>query len=214
MAEPKMTELIVIRHGETEWNRIGKQQGQLDTDLSEVGRAQAKALAAALDGETFDALYSSDLGRAMQTAGIIAPRAGLEIVADVRLRERHLGTMQGMTIAEFRQEHPQEYTRFRSDDPDYILPGGESIRQRYDRSIACAEALAARHAGGRLLLVAHGGILDSFFRRAVGLDLAAPRRFSLYNASINTFSITGGQWQLGRWGDTHHLKQIGTKDDW
>ena len=116
--------------------------------------------------------------------------------------------------AEFRREYPQEYESFCGGDPDYVLPGGESIRQRYERSVACAEDLAARHAGRRLLIVAHGGILDGFFRRAVGLDIAAPRQFSLYNASVNSFSITGGQWRLGRWGDTHHLRQIGTKDDW
>ena len=214
MDESKTTELIVIRHGETEWNRIGRQQGQLDTDLSDLGRAQAQALADALAGEKFDALYSSDLGRAMQTAEIIAPRVGLEIIPDARLRETHLGLLQGMTIAGFQRKHPQEYERFCSDDPDYRIPGGESARDQYERSVACAEAMTARHAGGRLLTVTHGGVLDSFLRRAVGLDLAARRRFSLYNASINSFSITDGQWRLGRWGDTHHLKQIGTKDDW
>ena len=214
MAESKATELIVIRHGETEWNRAGKQQGQLDTNLSELGRAQAQALADALAGEHFDALYGSDLGRAMQTARAIAPRVNLEIAPDPRLRERHLGIMQGMTLAEFRREHPRGYACFCGDDPDYGLPDGESIRQRHDRSVACAEELAARHTGRRLLIVTHGGVLDSFLRRAVGLDLAAPRRFSLYNASVNTFNITDGQWRLGRWGDTHHLRQIGTKDDW
>lgn len=214
MDEARATDLIVVRHGETVWNEVGKQQGWLDTELSELGRAQAEAIADVLTGEHFDVLYSSDLGRAMRTAEIIAGRLRLEIVTDIRLRERHLGIMQGMTMAEFQQKHPQAHASFCSGDADYCLPDGESTRQRYDRNIACAEELARRHAGQRLLIVAHGGVLNSFFRRATGQDIASPRRFSLFNASINAFSITDGQWRLERWGDTHHLKRLGAKDDW
>ncbi len=210
----KTTELIVVRHGETVWNEIGKQQGWLDTELSELGRAQAQAIADSLTGEHFDALYSSDLGRAMQTAEIIGERLGLEILTDTRLRERNLGIMQGLTMAEFEQKYPEKYAQFRGGDPDYVIPDGESVRQRYERNITCAEELARHHGGQRLLVVAHGGILNSFFRHAVGMDLTAPRHFSLYNASINTFTLTDGQWRLDRWGDTHHLKHLGTKDDW
>jgi probable phosphoglycerate mutase len=214
MAELQAAELVVVRHGETVWNLFGKQQGWLDSELSELGRAQAEAIADALVGEQFDALYSSDLGRAMQTAGIIAARLGRDIVPDARLRERRLGIIQGMTMAEFEQSRPKEYALFRGGDPDYAIPDGESARQRHQRCVACAAEIAARHAGRTVLIVAHGGILDSFFRHAMGLDLGAPRCFSLYNASISTFIVAGGQWKLGRWDDTHHLKRLGTQDDW
>ncbi len=214
MDKPKPTELIVVRHGETQWNKIGTQQGQLNTDLSELGIAQATAAAEALVGETIDALFSSDLGRAMQTAEIIAGRIGLEIQTDQRLRERHLGIMQGLTMAQFAHEHPADYAKLNGGDPDYVIPEGESIRQRYDRNIACADDLAAGNPGKRLLVVAHGGVLNSFFRRATGQDIATPRRFSLFNASMNTISISNGQWRLERWGDTHHLAGMATMDDW
>ncbi len=214
MDKPRPSELIVVRHGETAWNRIGKQQGQLDTELSELGVNQAKAAAETLVGETIDALYSSDLGRAMQTAEIIAERVGLEILTDDRLRERHLGIMQGITMTQFEQEYPAEYEKLNGNDPDYVIPEGESIRQRYDRNIACANDLAARNPGNRLLVVTHGGVLNSFFRRATGQDIASQRRFSLFNASLNTISILDGQWRLERWGDTHHLRGMGTMDDW
>jgi probable phosphoglycerate mutase len=214
MSESKATELVVVRHGETVSNLSGKQQGWLDSELSELGRSQAEAIADALVGERFDALYSSDLGRAMQTAGIIAARLSLDIIPDARLRERRLGIIQGMTMAEFEQSWPKESALFRGGDPDYAIPDGESVRQRHRRCVACAAEIAARHAGKAVLIVAHGGILDSFFRHALGLDLGAPRSFSLYNASINTFIVADGQWRRSRWGDTHHLKHLGTQDDW
>jgi len=214
MDKSKPTELIVLRHGETEWNKIGTQQGQLDTDLSELGIAQATAAAEALAGEEIDSLYSSDLGRAMQTAEIIAERIGLQIQTDQRLRERHLGIMQGLTMAQFAQEHPAEYAKLNGGDPDYVIGDGESIRQRYQRNIECGDDLAAANPGKRLLLVAHGGVLNSFFRRATGQDIASQRRFSLLNASMNTISIHAGQWRLERWGDTHHLGGMATTDDW
>ena len=207
------TELIVVRHGETAWNAIGKQQGQLDTELSGLGVAQAQAVAEALVGEGIDVLYSSDLGRALQTAEIIARKIGLAIVADVRLRERHLGIIQGMTMAQFQLEHPQEYALFRSDDPDYVIPGGESVRQRHERSVACVNDLAGNHSGRRVLVVTHGGVLNGLFRHTLGLPLAGLRSFSLCNGSINTFAVKNGQWRLNRWGDISHLRQLGTKDD-
>ena len=208
------TQMVVVRHGETVWNVSGCQQGQQDSELSELGIRQARATADALAGEQIDALYSSDLGRAMQTARMIGQRLRMEVTSDVRLRERHLGIMQGKTFEQIEQTLPEAYARFRSDDPDYEIPQGESARQRFDRSTACAEDLARRHTGGRILLVTHGGILDSFFRKALGLTLTAPRRFSLFNASVNAFAITDGQWRLDSWGDIGHLQGMGTMDDW
>ena len=96
----------------------------------------------------------------------------------------------------------------------YSVSQTRAIRQRYDRHIACGDQLGERHPGRRLLIVAHGGVLNSFFRHAAGQDLASPRRFSLYNASINAFSILAGKWSLQLWGDTHHLRHLGTEDDW
>jgi probable phosphoglycerate mutase len=214
MEPSETTRLTVVRHGETTWNALGKQQGQLDTDLSELGIAQAEAVADALAGRSIDVLYSSDLGRAKQTAEIIAQRLGLEILTDARLRERHLGIIQGMTMAEFQERHPREYSLYRGGDPDYVIPEGESVRQRAERGVLCARELAERHAGQQLLLVTHGGIVESLLRHVLGMDLASPRSFSLFNGSLNTFSLSDGRWQLDSWGDTHHLRHLEATDDW
>lgn len=213
MSDTETTILFAVRHGETEWNLVGKQQGHLDSALTETGIKQAHSLASGLSGKDIHVLYSSDLGRAVQTAEIIAAGLGLEVNIEARLRERHLGSMQGLTKNEFRARFPQEFAAFDSGDPDYEFPGGESARQRYEHSIACCVELAARHPGGRVLMVAHGGVLNSLFYHALGIALTEPRRFSLFNAAINNFSVSGDRWRLNTWGDTSHLQGITTLDD-
>ena len=213
MSNAKPVILYAVRHGETEWNHEGRQQGHLDSPLTDVGVRQAEALAEGLAGRGADVLYASDLGRAMQTARIIANRLGLDVNQDARLRERHLGTMQGLTKAEFAKKFPREADRFNSGDPDYVLPEGESARQRYERTIACAEDIARRHAGECVLIVAHGGVLMSFIYRALQMALTEPRRFTLFNGAINRFTITDGDWRLDTWGDIAHLAGMRTLDD-
>ena len=213
-ARASEAELIVVRHGETEWNATGRQQGHLDSPLTAVGIRQAQAIAAALRERGFDAIYSSDLGRAYHTAECIAAAVGRVIVADARLRERHLGVMQGLTIDEVQRTHAEAYAGMRSGDPDYVIPEGESDRQRCARCVAAGNEIAARHAGQRVVIVAHGGTLSALFRHALNIDMGPSRRYKLFNASINTFFVAGEQWTLGTWGDVHHLAGIGTIDDW
>jgi 2,3-bisphosphoglycerate-dependent phosphoglycerate mutase len=211
--DQKVCELVVVRHGETIWNAEGRQQGHLDSALSPAGLRQAEAIAAALAEEKFHALYSSDLGRAFSTAEAVSARSKERIVTDERLRERNLGIFQTLTMAEVEERYPAEYKLFRTGDPDYEIPSGESARQRFARSVACAEDIAKRHLGQRVVIVTHGGVLDGYFRRALSIPLSEPRRFKLFNASINSFFVQGGDWMLGTWGDVRHLKGIGTEDD-
>ncbi len=207
------TTLIVVRHGETEWNRDGLQQGQQNSDLTELGIQQAQAVADALEEYSFDAIYCSDLGRAVQTAEIIAEPHKLKLILDTRLRERHLGITQGLEYEQFKAKHPDVFRLSHSSDPDYVIPEGESIRQRTERAVACGNQIAQSHPGGRVLVVTHGGILDGLYRTTLGIPLTEPRRFSLYNAAINRFTIKNSAWQLNTWGDIHHLKDLDTLDD-
>lgn len=207
------TELLVVRHGETIWNEAGRQQGHLDSPLNAMGLRQAEAIAERLAGEQITTLYSSDLGRARATAEIIAGRTGHRVQTDARFRERHLGIFQGLTMAEVVKKYPEAYARFRSDDPDYAIPQGESVRERYQQHVAAAADIAARHAGERVVIVGHGGVLSSLFRHTLSIPLAASRAFKLFNASFNTFFVEEGAWMLGTWGDISHLAGIGTADD-
>lgn len=209
----KTTLVYAVRHGETEWNLAGKQQGRLDSPLTAAGLKQARALAAGLEGKGIEVMYSSDLGRATHTAETIAERLQLSVHAEPGLRERHLGSMQGLTKAEFREQFPKEWAAFDTGDPEYVLPGGESARQRFERCVTCASGLAARHPGQTILLVAHGGVLNSLFHHTLAIPLTEPRRFSLFNASISRFSVCDGTWRLDTWGDTSHLGEMRTLDD-
>lgn len=199
------THLLAIRHGETEWNRESRFQGHLNSVLSRDGLAQAEALGEYLARERFDLLLSSDLGRALQTASAIAVRTGHEIVVEPRLRERRMGIFQGLTPAEVQARYPDEYVRFSTRDPDYVIPQGESMRQLYARSVACFTDLVARHAGLTLAAVTHGGVLAMLYRHARAMPLDAPRDFTLHNTGVNRFRHRLGAWHLQDWGDVGHL---------
>ena len=114
-----MTILWMVRHGETAWNAEGRVQGQTDVPLNEAGFAQARAVAAALSGERFSAIYSSDLLRVTQTAEPCAQALALPVRLDARLRERHYGMFETLTYAEAKVLHPADYARFRAKELDY-----------------------------------------------------------------------------------------------
>ena len=201
------TETIVyaIRHGETEWNIEGKQQGHLDSPLTENGIKQAHAIADALARFGIAQIYSSDLGRAVQTAEIISSKLNIAASFDQRLRERNLGSLQGMTKNEYQNKFPKDFSAFLTEDPDYVIPGGESARCQYRRCTDGCTELAMRHPGGKILIVTHGGVLTSLFYYTLGIPLEKPRCFSLFNAAINSFSVINHRWHLNTWGDISHL---------
>jgi len=199
------TQVIIVRHGETEWNLRGIRQGHFDSRLTAKGMAQAKALGARLGRERFTALYSSDLGRAVDTAREIAKVTGHEIIADGRLRERHLGIFQGLDGEEINAKFPEERRLMRSEGPGYVIPGGESMVQQVERNIACLNELAAKHHSEQIVVVTHGGVVSGFFRHTLEISLQAPRRFEFVNAGINVFGHEDGHWMLLTWGDVSHL---------
>jgi 2,3-bisphosphoglycerate-dependent phosphoglycerate mutase len=207
------TELLLIRHGEKEWNREGRIQGHLDIPLSETGIQQAEALAERLAGTAFDALYSSDLARARLTAERVARRTGHRIVTDPRLRERHLGVLQACTADETTGPNREAYAAFRGGTADYVIPGGESGRGFFARVIGVLTEIAERLAGGRVVVVTHGGVLDAVHRHAAGKGPEGPRAVGLLNTSLNVFRFEAGRWSMLTWGDVGHLEGGDSRDD-
>jgi probable phosphoglycerate mutase len=201
-----MAMLVLIRHGETSWNAEGRVQGQTDVPLSDVGHAQARALADALGDERFAAIYSSDLLRVRQTADPVARRLGLPVRLDERLRERHYGMFETLTYAEVKVRFPEEYARFRAHDPEFDFRGGEALRGFFERSVRCLAEIAGRHAGEDVLVFTHGGVLDMAFRHANRLGLAAKRDFEIPNAALNRIEITGDAWTVLAWAERAHLE--------
>lgn len=207
------TEFIVVRHGETAWNAQSRIQGHLDSPLNEEGLAQALLVGERLGNERFDHLYCSDLGRVLQTAQPIVDRTGRQPRLTARLRERHLGLFQGLTGVECKRDWPDDYARFHARDPDHVVPGGESIRQVYQRVSAFFDEIAAAHAGERIVAVTHGGVLDALYRHAMAVPLERVRDFSVYNASLNWLIWRDGRWTIERWGDISHLTRDAALDD-
>jgi probable phosphoglycerate mutase len=206
------TQFIIVRHGQTQWNHRGIRQGHLDSDLTARGIAQAKALGIRLAREHFTTLYSSDLGRAVHTARIIAASTGHEIVTDARLRERHLGIFQGLDGDQIRAKYPEEHRLHRTVGPDYVIPEGESVRQQVARNVAYLTQIAPKHLGETIVVVTHGGVLSGLFRHTFSIPFDAPRRFEFTNAGLNVFNYENGNWFLQTWGDTSHLCEVGTLD--
>lgn len=202
----QVTRVIAIRHGETAWNVDGRIQGQLDIPLNETGRWQAHRLALAVAEEGIDAVYSSDLLRAWQTAQAVARGTGHAIVADAGLRERGFGVFEGLTFNEIARRWPEQSQRWRRRDPEFGAEGGELLRDFYARSVAAATRLASAHPGQTIALVAHGGVMDCLYRTASRVALDAPRSWQLVNASINRLLYTPEGFTLIGWNDTYHLE--------
>jgi 2,3-bisphosphoglycerate-dependent phosphoglycerate mutase len=208
------TRVVLVRHGETDWNRERRIQGQTDTPLSALGRLQAQAIGQRLERDRFDAIYASDLARAWHTAqAIVAAAQRLRsdaplAIAQPKLREMDFGEWEGKTSAEIAVSHPEQHVFSKQRDPEFRIPGGESFRDLYDRAVGCVTALAQSHAGGAICIVAHGGILDMLYRHTHGIDLRTPRVFSLYNAAYNCIEYTDGQFRLEVWGEIAHLDAL------
>jgi 2,3-bisphosphoglycerate-dependent phosphoglycerate mutase len=209
--------VILVRHGETQWNIEGRIQGHLDSPLTPSGMRQADAVGKALADVPIAALYASDLGRALHTAEAIGTYIGQAPVPDIRLRERHLGIFQGHTESEIVAQHPAEWAQFRTRDPAYRIPGGETSLDRVHRAMSFLEEIRLRHAGEVVAAVTHGGILDGIFRTVAGVPLDAPRHFKLWNAAVNVISHGANPafagWIVELWGYTGSVVPEEVQDD-
>ena len=203
----QLTRLIIIRHGETEWNLEGRIQGHKDSPLTESGRAQAEAIATRLQEMEVNALYSSDLGRAYATAQFVSNKTGHDILTDKRLRELNLGVFEGLTEEEVRKRYPKEYVFLKKREPDYTYPGGESYGQFSARVIACLEELMDKHKGDQIVAITHGGALSRLIRHTLGMPVVGSSCYKVWNAALNVFSYDNGRWHMEIWGDLSHLTE-------
>lgn len=200
------TRIVAVRHGETSWNVDARIQGQTDIGLNDTGRWQARRVGRALAGEAISTIYTSDLGRAHETARSIAEVAGAAIVPHPGLRERCFGLFEGRTFDEIHREWPEHADNWRRRIPEWQPPqGGESLLQLRERVTRTMESLASRHAGEQIVVVAHGGVLDALYRVATGQEVNSPRTWALPNGAINRLLWTPQGFTLVGWSDTQHL---------
>jgi probable phosphoglycerate mutase len=201
-----MTELLLIRHGETDYNRELRFQGHVDVPLNATGHAQAARLAERLAAEALDAVVMSDLRRTQETAAPLLQRAALAARPDPLWREQAFGVLEGVEVPKVRDSHPELWAAWTRHEADHAPPGGESYRQFHARVLQALEALRATHAGARRLAVfTHGGVLDMVWREVHGLPLAGPRACAIPNTGINRLRWTGGRLEILQWADAAHL---------
>jgi broad specificity phosphatase PhoE len=193
----QLRRVVLLRHGRTEWNATGRFQGQLDSPLDLIGRAQAAAAAVAVSPMQPDALVSSDLARALDTAAAVAAEAGTEVAVDQRLREIDLGQWQGLTRAEARAQFPEEYARWQAGE-DARRGGGETYAEVGVRAAECvAEWLDRLGSGSLLVAVTHGGTARATIGTLLGMAPDSWWRLApLSNCRWSLLADMGRGWRL------------------
>ncbi|MCS7308972.1 MAG: histidine phosphatase family protein [Armatimonadetes bacterium] len=201
-----MLRVLLVRHGETDWNLQMRFQGQTDVKLNARGIEQAEAIASRLRDEQLQAIYSSDLQRAMQTAHIIARYHGIPPIPDADLRELSYGVWEGMSREEIlASEWAELFEKYRRDSLRYRPPGAEYPEQILERSRRVLQRVVQTHREGTICLVGHGGSLRALLCVALSAPLESFRRIRLDNASLSAIECyPDGMW-VSLLNDTCHL---------
>ncbi len=186
-----MTEIILCRHGETEWNRSGRYQGKTDVPLNERGREQARALALALREESIDVMYSSTLARAYDTAEEIARLQGLGVTRDSRLDEINQGAWEGLRRDEIVVSHPDLHERWLDHPLDLRLPGGETLGEVRARVREALDEILLQHADETVCIVAHSVSMAVIKHEIEGITLADALLTLPKNASWERIRVRG-----------------------
>ncbi len=215
-------ELVFLRHGQTAWNTERRVQGHTDRPLNPQGEAEAthtaQTIAELHKQKRFDRLLVSDLQRAIRTAELATqlielPKAHWQV--DPSWRERSFGCLEGLTHEEMLTIYPEIYAGWKSGEPDFNLPGGESLRQFHERVRSALAGLQAAHAdragGARILVVTHGGVIDLVRRIVENQTISMPRGYDIPNCSLSTLRCyprgTALEWQLGPWAQVEHFDE-------
>ena len=196
----------LLRHGETKWNAENRICGRSDVPLSEAGRRQAKRLAERLRPISFEALYSSPLKRAVDTARFISERIGLEPVVDDRLVELDYGQWEGKTLEEIRKNDPKTLRAWEADPGRVAPPGGESGLEVQQRVVSFLNSLAAKHRKGQVAVVFHKTVCRLAICHVLGVSASDyRRRLIMENAALSIIQARQDGWQLITYNDISHL---------
>jgi len=203
--------LILARHGETASNRDGLGLGLQDVPLTEKGRHQADALAEALAGAKIDAIYSSPLRRALDTAQVIASRHGLEVVVDEGLTEMDVGDLDGLTFEEMRGRYPEFLSRWLGEEAGTLrMPGGrESLQEVQDRAREAVRRIAGRHGRETVVAVTHNFTIHALLCDALNMSICDFRRLRHDLAAISTLDVRDGRAVVVHLNDRCHLEACG-----
>lgn len=200
--------LILVRHGETLWNEQSRVQGLANIELNPLGRRQAEALALALKDQPVEAIYSSPLSRALETARAIARWHQIEVVPTAALQELDVGELDGLTFAEMRSQYSDFLEQWRRDLAGCKLPGGGCLQDLQETAWGFIQEIAASHAGRLVVAVSHNFAIQSIICRAIDLDLRHLRRLRMGVAARTTLDFEEQGARLVSFNDTCHLNGL------
>jgi len=201
-----MTDIILVRHGETELNREGVFRGRFDVELNDCGREQAEALAKALKSPPIVAVYTSPLARALATARAIAGEHGLEPIVDEAFNNIDLGEWQGVKKTQVRDTEPDAW-RLWTTEPEHLrIPGGETLAEIRERAYPRLLDLAARHDGERIVVVTHRSVARVLAGAVLGMTEGYFWKFYMDNAGYSLLQYNGSDFMIVQWNEICHLK--------
>jgi probable phosphoglycerate mutase len=210
------TKLFLVRHGQSAGNVEGRFGGHSPTPLSELGFEQARVTAEALAKENINAIYSSDLLRAVQTAKPLAALLGLEISTNAAFRERNVGVLEGLTFDESKLAHPDDYYALVNRSVHHVITKGESYRNLLDRITVELRDIIRKHRGERIAIFTHTGALCFMTLHLLGAIHRGTKQtpwIITSNCGINRFEIRGPRnIRVLALNDTRHLTQITGND--
>jgi len=204
-----MTKIVLVRHGQTEWNVLGKYQGQSDIDLSPEGIRQAEKLASKLEVfhiEHLDAVYSSDLKRAMITAGFLAEKASCSVIARRQLRELNFGCWEGLTYQQITKQWPDEVQNFFTRPDLLVVPNGETFAEVQQRAMQEVYKIISEHPGQTAAIVAHGAIIRTILAAVLHMPLRYIWSIRQDNTAVNIFRSNEDGFLLELLNSTAHLQ--------
>ena len=207
-----MTEIIIIRHGETEWNKTGRFQGHSDVPLSAEGRAQAAMLGKNLSVDHVDMIYASDLTRAMETAAPLAQRFGLEVISDTQLRELNFGAWEGRNFNDVNAENPNAMKNFYTDPEQADIPESEPFPEFQRRVAGRVREIVAQERGKRIVVVSHGASIRILLADILAMPIRSIWHISQLNTAVNKIRFEDDGFAIVTlMNDTSHLRAGGAQ---
>lgn len=207
-AKEKVLRIVLVRHGETDWNKINKFQGQSDVGLNEKGIAQAEALASALKEELLKAIFSSPIARAIETAKIINCYHNLTIEQRDGLKEMNIGDFEGLQPRDLVNDHPLFFRKWFEDPASVRMPNGETLKEVQDRAWAVLEEIEETYTEGSVLLCSHNFVNLMLLCKILGLEINHFRRLRQSVGALSIIERIRGRYSLVCINDTCHLKGI------
>lgn len=206
-----MTTIYLVRHGETEWNKINKIQGKSNTELSETGKKQAKLIGDSLKDKQVNIIYTSDLKRASMTANIISSILNISIVEMTAYQEIGLGPWEGLTLDEIKKLYKEQYKAYREDPVNFFLEGAETLDAVGDRAYRGIIDIVDKHRDSNIIIVSHGTAIKAAIMKILDIDLSRYNKFKIDNGSICTITFDNnfyGGVVISGLNETSHLDNI------